>query len=290
MKKTTVAVLAILVFMATVFFAVAKPAGNTVASNLVIASALSQTNDQSTLPEFKVFSTFWDAPLGAITTSPTIIIISPQDNETYVTDNVIFRFNVGSEYWVIDSVYFEADWLDGVHRVDLKRPNYDWARKASITVNFTGVPDGIHSLTAYANIHNGSKGSCSVFFATDTCPPVISLLSLENKTYYSTDLPLSFAVDEPVSWIGYSLNGQDNVTVTGNITLNDLPTGAYNVTVYATDLVGNTGASETVIFTLSKPFPTVPVLAASAILSVVVAALLVYLTKLRKRRREAAQT
>jgi hypothetical protein len=88
-------------------------------------------------------------------------------------------------------------------------------------------------------------------------------------------------VDEPVSWIGYSLDGKDNVTVTGNVTLAVLSEGSHSFTVYATDLVGNTGVSETVYFVIA-PFPTVLVVAVAATATIIVVALYLRLLKPRK--------
>lgn len=59
--------------------------------------------------------------------------------------------------------------------------------------------------------------------------------------------------------MSYSLDGQANVTVTGNTTLNNLSNGAHNITVYATDVAGNTGASETFSFTISAPWSVAPI-------------------------------
>ncbi len=53
----------------------------------------------------------------------------------------------------------------------------------------------------------------------DTTPPSISILSPENKSYTVKDVPLTFTVNETASWIGYSLDGQANETITGNVTL-----------------------------------------------------------------------
>jgi hypothetical protein len=92
----------------------------------------------------------------------------------------------------------------------------------------------------------------------DSTPPTIALLSIENKTYEPSDLPLNFTVNEPVSEIKFSLDGEENVTVFGNVTLAYLLNGEHNVTVYAIDEAGNAGYSETVVFTVAKqePFPT----------------------------------
>ena len=87
----------------------------------------------------------------------------------------------------------------------------------------------------------------------DTTPPTITFLSPENRTYTSTSLPLAFTVDETTSWIGYSLDNQANVTITGNTTLAGIPEGIHSITVYANDTAGNIGASETVYFAVALP-------------------------------------
>ena len=61
-------------------------------------------------------------------------------------------------------------------------------------------------------------------------------------------IPLTFTVNETTSWIGYSLDGQANVTITGNTNLAGLSLGPHSVVVYANDTAGNMGSSETVHF------------------------------------------
>jgi hypothetical protein len=120
-------------------------------------------------------------------------------------------------------------------------------------------------------------------FGYGTVPPEIAVVSPENATYASGNISLAFAVNKPASWIGYSIDGEDNVTVTGNATLTGLTSGLHNVTVYARDEFENTGASETIIFNIQEPFPIAPVAAASiATVAVVGVGLLVYFKK-RKR-------
>jgi len=88
-------------------------------------------------------------------------------------------------------------------------------------------------------------------------PPEISIISPENKTYPIKDVPLTFTVSESTSWIGYSLNSQKNVTITGNRTLTSLQDGSHYVIVYANDTAGNMGASETVHFTVDTTPPNI---------------------------------
>jgi len=115
-------------------------------------------------------------------------------------------------------------------------------------------------------------------------PPNVTLLLPQEGKFNTSDVPLDFAVDQPVSQITYSLDGQENVTVTGNTTLTGLANGNHNVTVYATDEAGNTGASETLFFSVEvpEPFPFVPVATAVTAVAVTGAGLLFYLKK-RKR-------
>ena len=157
---------------------------------------------------------------------------------------------------------------------------------ASVTLFLS---EGTHNATAYYGWQHPTGrreyevfGSATVQFAIDTTPPVISALSVQNKTYSTSDVPLNVTVNEPVSQIIYSLDGQENVTVAGNTTMAGLSVGVHNVTVYAWDTAGNVGASETIAFTVT-PFPTVPVAAASvASIAVVIAGLLVYFKKRKK--------
>jgi len=87
----------------------------------------------------------------------------------------------------------------------------------------------------------------------DYSPPAINILLPQNKTYITTSIQLTFTVNETTSWIGYSLDGAANVTITGNTTLLSISYGYHNIIVYATDNAGNTGASETVYFTIVQP-------------------------------------
>ena len=109
-------------------------------------------------------------------------------------------------------------------------------------------------------------------FGYGTVPPTIHVVSPENKTYTSSNVSLAFTVNKPASWVGYSLDGQDNVTSTGNTTLSGLANGSHNITVYAKDEFENTGASETVTFTIAKETEAFPIRLAVAA-AVVVAAL-----------------
>ena len=113
-----------------------------------------------------------------------------------------------------------------------------------------------------------------------TVPPVVKVVSPENMTYSSENIHLTFMVNKPVAWLGYSLDGQENVAIMGNTTLTRLASGRHNITVYAKDDFGNMGVSETVHFTVDVPFPVAPVTATSvAIVAVVGVGMIAYFKK-----------
>jgi len=122
----------------------------------------------------------------------------------------------------------------------------------------------------------------------ETSTPEIALLSPENQIYNETDVSLVFTVNKPVVWMGYSLDSQENVTITGNTTISGLSSGLHNVTVYAKDEFENTGASETITFSVAEePFPVAAVAVAStAVASVIGVSLAVYLTKTRRKNQK----
>jgi N-acetylneuraminic acid mutarotase len=125
-------------------------------------------------------------------------------------------------------------------------------------------------------------GSPDPSYVPETFSPTISLLS-PSATYNVSSVPLLFTTNKQLDWAGYSLDSKQNVTVTGNFTLTNLPNGSHNVTIYANDTFGNIGASQTISFTIAKPepFPTATVAAVSGASAVVVvgAGLLVYFKK-----------
>jgi len=83
----------------------------------------------------------------------------------------------------------------------------------------------------------------------------VSIISPRNITYSDADIPLVFAVNEPTAWLGYSLDGQANVTITGNETLTDLTNGVHHIVVHANDTIGNMGVSESIDFVVQDTTP-----------------------------------
>ncbi|MDD4325657.1 MAG: kelch repeat-containing protein [Candidatus Bathyarchaeota archaeon] len=116
--------------------------------------------------------------------------------------------------------------------------------------------------------------------ASEFISPNITLLSPMNKDYSLGNVSITYTVDESTSWAGYRLDEQKLVTITGNTTLIGLASGIHNITLYARDTSGNSGISETGMFSVDKPEPFPAGLFVVAVVVIIVCAgLLVYLKK-----------
>jgi hypothetical protein len=236
-------------------------------------------------------------------TSPIISLHSPMNNDTFSVNTVLLNLTATKpDNWLIHGGYAAQQILWGINYQldgnfsDTVIVNSDLSSPLDYSVNLTNLTDGVHSLKVYAHASGWiiqisclteyavpiNSSSNTVYFTVDTTSPWITILSLENQTYYTSNVPLNFTVNEVNSQISYSLDGLDNVTISGNTTLTELPNGDHNITVYATDQCGNTGASETIYFTIIEPFPTMLAVASVAMIAVVGVGLLVYFKK-RKR-------
>jgi peptide/nickel transport system substrate-binding protein len=188
---------------------------------------------------------------------PTINIISPI-SATYDTTSVPLVFTVDEA----------ASWIGY---------SLDGAANVTVTANttLTSLPYGSHRLVIYANDTLGNMGISNTvdFVIVETpVPPVVIILAPANTTYTSTSVTLTLIINEATSWIGYSLDGAANVTMTGNsTTLTGLSLGSHYVKAYAKDLTDLKGSSVTVYFTIAAPAPGIDwtLIAAVAIIFIV---------------------
>ena len=190
-------------------------------------------------------------PVGYGTVPPKVQITSPE-NKTYAEVSLKFTVNRGTE------------WM-----------GYSLDNRVNITIlsatKLSGLSQGAHNVTIYANDSLGNMGSSNtVFFSVDKLPPTINILLPQNQSYDSTDIQLTFSVNENVSYLAYSLDGQEKQEIAGNVTLPALTNGPHSITLYATDELGNS-AEKTVSFNIA-PFPVVTLVAAIATTTIVLAA------------------
>jgi len=163
---------------------------------------------------------------------------------------------------------------------DNENGNY-WSDYLTKHPNATEIGDSGIGDTPYV-IDANNVDNYPLMVPVDFTEPSILVLSPENKTYDENSIPLNFTVNEDVTQITYKLDGEENVAISGNTTLSGLPNGNHSLTVYAKDEAGNTGASETVFFSVNVPetFPIVPIVVASAVSVVIISiGLLVYFRK-----------
>jgi parallel beta-helix repeat protein len=94
------------------------------------------------------------------------------------------------------------------------------------------------------------------FYLQKTIPPQITLLSPLHQVYNGSSVDLVFTTDGVVNWTAYSLDGKQNVTVTGNSTITGIPSGSHKLVVYANDTFGRMGVSEELTFAVAVPEPS----------------------------------
>jgi len=243
------------------------------------------------------------APLWVL--PPNITIVSPKPNEVFLTsENVTFCCNVTVphynefDYWV--NVFFKGDWM--INATSAEYSEGLWV----LRVNNSGLSLGSHNFTVRACGHGYYQQVIKMPFLTEYSiylnktlstqfvvddRPAIRVLSLKNETFKTSNITLNFGVDKTVSSISsikYSLDGKENQTINGNITLTEIRNGLHNVTIYANDAYGIEGVSENVIFNVEvppkpAPFPVLVFVAVVAVLTVVIAAVGIAVFKWRRR-------
>ena len=178
------------------------------------------------------------------------IIINPYGNLSFLVHNN-FVDNRFYQMWTIVMSNI-TDYLDNG-----KEGNY-WNYYDGSDNNGDGIGDSPFyldptHLDRYPLINPFNLSTVEVVFPDWLIIPTINLFSPENTTYLVRNVSVSFTHSKQVSWIGYSLDGKENVTISENLTLADLPIGKHNITIYAIDQYANQGSSETINFTIQEP-------------------------------------
>jgi hypothetical protein len=235
--------------------------------------------------------------------APIITIYSPLNGSSYpkeltLTFEVSVHQTSGDEAIdAIPKIYYKASW-------ETKEITVAEGSHGPLSIDLSDVRGGNHSVTIFAvgeglidtreehreengivySYHYFDRfemiGYSTVSFIKDVVPPWISLLSPQNATYASSDVELDYAVNE-VAEILYCLDGKENQTATGSVTLTGLENGAHSVTLYASDLAGNAATPKTLFFNVDvpEPFPTLVTAVSVAIVAVVCTGLLLCFKK-----------
>jgi cytochrome c biogenesis protein CcdA/glutaredoxin len=173
-----------------------------------------------------------------------VTILSPQ-NGSYNKPPVFLDFRImGDTSWIRYS-------LDDQPNVTITGPMY-----------LSNLSEGLHHVIMYASDTYGYVGvSDRTCFTVDSIPPAIAVVSPESVTYNSSSIKLELETNESTVWIGYSLDGQTNMTLWRNVTAGiyskyiHIPTdGPHSIVVYANDTAGNIGTSSIISFTTNSIF------------------------------------
>ncbi|MCW4021762.1 MAG: right-handed parallel beta-helix repeat-containing protein [Candidatus Bathyarchaeota archaeon] len=87
---------------------------------------------------------------------------------------------------------------------------------------------------------------------------IVSVISPENKTYAENSVTLNIDVNDATSVVGYSLDGEQSITYSGQTTLSNLYEGSHELTVIAKN-TENKESSQTVYFTVSDGDTQTPI-------------------------------
>jgi hypothetical protein len=202
------------------------------------------------------------------------------------------------QLYLLSEVYYSTSWQQDKVYV-YKDPTEVELGLFSGTLELKGMPQGVNSVTVtavyYGLYWQGGlvwteftiSGSSTVTFAVDLFPLRIRIQSPYPQAYATSDVALTFTINEKTSKLRYSLDDEAPVTITGNTTLAGLTSGNHNVTVYGVDEFGNPGASETISFTVTQAetSPTVAISAAVIASAAIIAfGLVAYFIRRKKKR------
>lgn len=215
--------------------------------------------------------TTWYASPDAITEPTTIIIVSPEENQIFSTNNMTLIVNIGIQPIYVDganthyirTVSYKGDWMESAERIFYHLADGLMAQKITITINIDRVPNGRHNLTVYVNDSYEIETSSTVNFTIDTQEIVnaesndyiqfsaFRLFSPLNRTYNSRFLtlnltfgaaigikyPLYYEIDGKYEGtIPYVINNPNEMHVvnkaTGFAELPELSEGSHKLTIH----------------------------------------------------------
>ncbi len=171
--------------------------------------------------------------------------------------------------------------------------NY-WGVQTGKEIDNTGISDSPYVLDS-KNIDRYPlirpfNSSFLANYEQEIIPPKVSVTSPLHKVYDNSNVSLVFSVDKPFDWIGYSLDGQSNVTINGNTTIPNIAYGSHSISVYANSTFGIIGISKTIDFNVAKPEPFSSEFVIAVLVIIIIIAVGVSLTVLyHKKHRKTAK-
>lgn len=218
--------------------------------------------------------------------APVVSILCPSEAALEMHDIILNLTVTKPTSWNNDSITF-ANYteysglvfnvtyvLDGQSTEESISTSDNWTSKAAMHfgLNLTNLANGPHSIVVNASawslfapeiysfrFWNYVEGTSGMFNFTVNVPPEVSILSPENLVYNESSVTFTFTANEAISSSWFSIDNQENQTVSTNVTLADLAEGKHTLQAYAQVPTGGVGASEVVNFTVDLP-PTIKIL------------------------------
>ena len=141
---------------------------------------------------------------------------------------------------------------------------------------------GVYDIAFFINPENVDNYPLVEPWIPDVNEPSVSILSPENSTYTTKDIPLTFLVSNSSIWYGYILDGQETISISGNSTLSGISAGSHSLIVMAKDEIENIGFSEAMYFSVTEPFPIIITVVSIAIVGIITLGIIIYFKKYRK--------
>ncbi len=195
--------------------------------------------------------------------TPYLIDVSNQDNYPLMSpegtnqSNIYFNLLVdslptGVSFTLNGTSYVTplSDSFTNATTINLEMPesyihsdkNYTWSKWSDENPNRTRTLE----ITEDTNL--------TAIYKLQNDPIVVSVVSPQNTTYATNEVPLQFTATQNFTIASYSLDNQENVTIFDNATLTEIVNGVHTIVVFVEDEQGNITASETVHFNVEVEY------------------------------------
>ncbi|MHA2366200.1 MAG: NosD domain-containing protein, partial [Candidatus Hodarchaeales archaeon] len=177
--------------------------------------------------------------------APTVTISSPTAS-FYNSNSITLTYSIS--IYSISKTGFTIIYIDDVANTTLL---------ASGSL-LTGLSDGIHNITIVVTDGAGNTAKKDILFTIDTMPPTVTISSPTASFYNSNSVILTYSISETTLMTIYIDDVANTTSLISGSLLTGLNDGLHNVTIVATDEVGNT-AIQVIQFTVDTTTPTITI-------------------------------
>jgi hypothetical protein len=172
--------------------------------------------------------------------SPGLYVYSPGSSHVYVIDpwvSIYFYYSMEDNLTQISFSYSLDSKPNSTLGASMGKSDYVYYYTVSKTLD--GLADGDHTLTVYAHCSNGTVNSIidSVITVDAIAYMPVVISPLNQTAYNSTQVPLTYSINQEILWSYYSLDSLDDSDLKsfdGNITLPSLSEGQHVLRLYVT--------------------------------------------------------